>query len=373
MPKPSLLQADIARVVSKLEETERALQLKAEEADLHRIAVNKERQRVERAAGEVENLKQQVTAATDRISGLEAALKLARQEAEDAQSRAAEAAQIADKATAENASSSETAQQELSQLRSETERLQGKVRQQITALDKAEEETSVLRRRLAEKHELEEDVALRLTRQEEATAALLQKVAAAQEQLAMPCETCKSYEMQLRKLHISQESLKADANEAGQNFEAATKELEEQREALKAALEELEVARAKAKAKTEELEHTKSTLEEQCVAQAAELEKIRSQVHFPLNSSCERARLVRVLVCELARLAHCLASDPAPVYPSARVKHTKRRKVRCWRTSRPPRRRLWPRTKNRCAKRIVKVPFTNIAMPFCSSLFLPFW
>ena len=332
--------------MNKLEETERALQLKAEEAELHRTAVNKERQRVERAAGEVENLKQQVTAATDRISGLEAALKSARQEAEDAQSRAAEAAQIADQATAENASSSESAQQELTQLRSETERLQGKVRQQITALDKAEEETSVLRRRLAEKHELEEDVALRLTRQEEATAALLQKVAAAQEQLAMPCETCKSYEMQLRKLHVSQESLKADADEAGRNFEAAIKELEEQREALKAALEELEVARAKAKAKTEELEHTKSTLEEQCVAQAAELEKIQSQVCCRLEG--EDACFVNELVWHIVGLLNPSPSPP----PSSRAQHTKRRKALCWRTSKPPKQRWRPRTKNRCGKDI---------------------
>ena len=271
--------------MGKLEETERALQLKAEEAELQRNAAKKEKQRAERTAGEVENLKQQVTAATDRISDLEASLKKARKEAEDAQTRAAEAAQAADQAaseasasSAEHASSLAAANTQLTELRTEVDRLQKKVRQQMGALDKAEEETSVLRRRLAEKHSLEEDVASRLARQEEATATLLQKVAAAQEQLAMPCETCRSYEMKLQKLHLTQDGLKADAEETKRNLEAAKKELEEQAGALQAASAQLTAAQAEAKAKTEELEQTKATLEEQCVAQADELERIKRMV-----------------------------------------------------------------------------------------------
>lgn len=182
-----------------------------------------------RANAETGNLKQQVAAATDRIASLEAVLKTAK----DATAAAEQERTAADAARAEAAQTAAQAEEACETARAETVRLQTKVRQQMTALDAAEEETSVLRRRLAEKHALEAEVGTRLARQEEATAALLQQVAAAQEQLAMPCETCKSYEQQLQRLHANQARATAQAEEA----EAEAAEGRDQRARLQSQLE----------------------------------------------------------------------------------------------------------------------------------------
>eukprot|EP00056_Hartaetosiga_gracilis_P015216 m.241391 g.241391 ORF g.241391 m.241391 type:complete len:1324 (-) comp21328_c0_seq1:140-4111(-) len=175
--------------------------------------------------------------------------------------------------------------QQLGLASKERKSLSEKVKTQIKQLDEASHENDSLRERLATKMKLEEEVESQIKEVEDKMVELQAKMVVAEEMLALPCEVCREYEVEVETLNknlgeatSALEEARNESNRRGEQFERMQKDLSSQSSELERLEQERDQIKKRHQQTQEHLEMTKKELEGQCSSQTTLLHESQSQV-----------------------------------------------------------------------------------------------